>query len=136
MALPAISVVRRISAATLAALTVKRADGPPVANLTEKILFDHGGVQGVAAKITEMAGNRNRLLYASDTGWRTGPPDLDHDLRELAKTTLGLLWAAVDIAQNRDTQAELVKMVLRTTVKLNKLAFPSAKARAAVTDGT
>lgn len=45
----------------------------------------------------------------------------------MAQTTMGVLWAAVDIAERKDERAQIMELILRTTVELKNVAFPPEK---------
>lgn len=48
-----------------------------------------------------MAKGRNVLMYATDESYVADPDDMTHNLRELSKTTLGVLWATIDLWENK-----------------------------------
>ena len=110
--------------ATLGLLGARAPDGTGLESLAAKIIERHGGEEEVAKIVKDKGTGRNKLMYATDTGFLTGPPDLEYNLREMAKTTMGVLWAAVDIAERKDGRAQIMELILRTTVELKKVAFP------------
>jgi hypothetical protein len=110
--------------ATLGLLGARSPDGTGLESLADKIIERHGGEEEVAKIVKDNGTGRNKLMYATDTGFLTGPLDLEYDLREMAKTTMGVLWAAVDIAAHKGERAQIIEVILRTTVELKKVAFP------------
>jgi hypothetical protein len=114
-------------AATLGLLRWRTPDESRLEFLIDKIFERHEGKENVAQIVKDMGNGRNKLMYATDTGFLTGPQDLEYYLREMAKTTIGVLWAAVDIAEHDGECAQIVEAILQTTVELKKVAFPSEK---------
>ncbi|NEY90662.1 hypothetical protein [Tabrizicola oligotrophica] len=116
-----------VQIATLGLLEWRAPDGTQLGSLADKIIERHGGEGEVAKIVKDNGTGRNKLMYATDTGFLTGPLDLENELRELAKTTMGVLWAAVDIAEHKGERAQIIEVILRTTVELKKVAFPPAE---------
>lgn len=110
--------------ATLGLLGWRDEKGEPLLSLTGELLERHGGEEKLAS-IVKLNGNaRNNLMYASKDGFLTGPLDLVPDLEGMSKTVLGVIWAALDIADKTGDRAQIVEMVLRTTAELKRMAFP------------
>lgn len=57
---------------------------------------------------------RNIILYATDIGLPTGFLDPQVSLRRECQLSLGLIWAAIDVARNRDVTIAFVAQALRT----------------------
>lgn len=110
--------------ATLGLLGWRAPDGTLLASLADKVFERHGGEEEVAKIVKDNGSGRNKLIYATNTGFLTGPLDLEDSLRKMAKSTMGVLWATVDIADHKGERAQIMEMILRTTVELKNLAFP------------
>lgn len=93
-------------------------NGDASVSLTDDIYARFSNVTDVNKLITQNAEHRNTLIYASNTGFRTGPPDLEAELSALSKTVMGILWATVDIWEHREEQVQLVELILKTTHEL------------------
>ena len=98
--------------------------GEPLLSLTGELLERHGGEKKLAEIVKSNGNARNDLMYASKDGFLTGTPNLVPDLKGMTKTVLGVIWAALDIADKTGERAQIVEVVLRTTAELKKVAFP------------
>jgi hypothetical protein len=110
--------------ATLRLLRWRDDNGEPSRSLVEELLERHGGEEELISIVKSNGNARNKLMYASQDGFLTGPPDLVPDLVGMTKTVLGIIWAALDIADKTSERAQIVEMILRMTAELKKLAFP------------
>lgn len=100
-------------------------NGDPSISIEEDIYERFSDVKTVNKLIKENASYRNILIYADDDGFRTGPHELEAELRDLSKTVMGILWATVDMWEHKDEPIQLVEIILKTTHELAE----SAKAK-------
>lgn len=97
-------------------------NGDPSISFMEDIYERFSDVKTVNKLIKENSSFRNILIYADDDGFRTGPHELETDLRKLSKTVMGILWATVDMWEHKDEPIQLVEIILKTTHKLAEAA--------------
>lgn len=78
-----------------------------------------GDIGSIQQKIKDYKNHRNNILYSTDTGIPTGFLDAKSEIIKLTKTTLGIIWACVDVHDNKDTKIKLVSQMLETAKILN-----------------
>lgn len=77
-------------------------------------------LKSILNKINELQNIRNKLFYADDEGYPTGFIEPVPEIRKECHKTLALLWACVDIYENRNDKIPLVQQTLRTAQMLIK----------------
>lgn len=76
-------------------------------------LSEFADVDAMRTAVKRQADLRNHAIYASKHGVPViNPKDLDEALRQNACITLGLLWAAADLAKHRDQNSALIVQLL------------------------
>ncbi|WP_174144687.1 hypothetical protein [Leisingera sp. ANG59] len=108
--------------ASLKLLSMKNADGERTKSFVEDIYASYANEDAALRYLQHMANGRNVLMYATDESYMSGPDDMTYNLRELSKTTLGVLWATIDLWENKDERLQLVDIFLQTAVDLAKSA--------------
>ncbi|WP_156916830.1 hypothetical protein [Leisingera aquimarina] len=108
--------------ASLKLLNMKNADGERTKSFVEDIYANYANEGAALRYLQDMANGRNILMYATGEGYLTGPDDMTYNLRELSKTTLGVLWATIDLWENKGERLQLVEIFLQTAVDLAKSA--------------
>jgi hypothetical protein len=107
---------------SLKMLSMKAADGDQRYSLTNEIFAKFTEEDAALRYLNDMANGRNVLMYATESGYMAGPDDMTDNLRELSKTTLGVLWATIDLWENKEDRLRLVEISLQTAVELAKKA--------------
>lgn len=107
---------------SLKRLSMKGADGGQSYSFTNEIFAKFTEEDTALKYLHDMANGRNVLMYATESGYMAGPDDMTDNLRELYKTTLGVLWATIDLWENREERLQLVEISLQTAVELARKA--------------
>ncbi|WBU55377.1 hypothetical protein [Paracoccus sp. SCSIO 75233] len=97
-------------------------NGNSSASFADDIYARFTNEKDVHRLLKEGSGGRNYLIYADDNGFRTGPLDLEPELREIAVTVIGILWATVDMWEHKGERIQLVEIILKTTHELAEAA--------------
>ncbi|MEP1765539.1 MAG: hypothetical protein ABJJ53_02625 [Sulfitobacter sp.] len=108
--------------ASLKILNMSGADGELVYSFAQEIYAMYSEEAAALRYLHDMANGRNVLMYATDNSYMAGPDDMKYNLRELSKTTLGVLWATIDLWENKEDRLQLVEIFLQTAVELAKNA--------------
>ena len=101
---------------------VENPRGEPIHSLAQQIYEMYSGETAALKYLQEIAQGRNELMYAAPDSYISGPDDMSHNLRELSKTTLGVLWATIDLWENKDKRLPLVEICIQTALDLAKNA--------------
>lgn len=108
--------------ASLKVLNMYGADGEQISSFAQEIYAMYSEEAAALRYIHDAANGRNVLMYATDNSYMAGPDDMKDNLRELSKTTLGVLWATIDLWENKEDRLQLVEIFLQTAVELAKNA--------------
>jgi hypothetical protein len=88
--------------------------GSPTSHFYNEILAELGDIGKLRQEVIDVQEARNRILYATDSGFPTGFDHPEASLIRECKLTLGLVWAATDVAANSNLKIALIAQVLRT----------------------
>jgi len=88
--------------------------GEKKADFLDEIVSEFGDINALKRSVIDGQEARNKILYATSTGLPTGFLDPDSSLRRECQLTLGLIWAAIDVARNRDQPIAFIAQALRT----------------------
>ena len=80
----------------------------------DEIIGEFGGIAELKEAVIAGQEARNIILYATNTGLPTGFLDPQASLRRECQLTLGLIWAAIDMARNRNVIIAFLAQALRT----------------------
>lgn len=108
--------------ASLKILNMKDARGERTKSFAQDMCAEYADEATALRYLRDMANGRNVLMYATDESYLTGPEDMTCNLRDMSKTTLGVLWATIDLWENKDERLQLVEIFLQTAVDLAKNA--------------
>lgn len=88
--------------------------GDRKADFLEELVAEFGDVETLKQAVVDGQAARNIILYATDTGLPTGFLNPHASLRRECQLSLGLIWAAIDVARNRDEPIAFITQALRT----------------------
>jgi hypothetical protein len=88
-------------------------------NITQVFVNRFLSRENLMKEIENAADLRNKILYASNTGYPSGFTDPEQALHRAAQLTIGLVWAAVDMVVNSGVQQPIVKQILSAIIDVS-----------------
>lgn len=78
------------------------------------VMEKYGDIQKIKEEIINIQNARNKIFYSDDDGYPSGFSEPKNEIRNECKKTLALLWACIDIHENKETKIPLIEQALRT----------------------
>lgn len=115
---------KEFSQASLKRFTYGDDHKTPYDDYKDDLIKKFGSIQTIKERIDEYKTARNKIFYATDKGLAPSFKNPKDEIIKLTKTTLGIIWACIDIYDNKDGKIKIVSQTLKTAKLINQNTAP------------